>query len=67
MIHNRTTIALTVACIGGYLGGGIEPTVVGVTVAGAAGVTAIWYTPHAETIATQWSEYQAENSEEAGR
>jgi len=62
MIHNRTMTALSMASIGGYLGGSIDSFIVGITVAAVSGAAAIYYTPHAETVAIQWRDRQAENS-----
>lgn len=68
MIHQRTDRALVVATYGGFVGGllsGADPVGLlgGLAVATGAGLAALWYVPHAETIVEAWEEFQAERSE----
>lgn len=60
MIHNRTTLSLAVMGTGCYFAGYLHAQsslFVGFLFAAIVSGFAIWYQPDAETIATQWREY----------
>lgn len=60
-LHRRTNLALKIAWISGLIGGTIaagSSLVIGMAIAGAGAIAALWYTPPAETVAIQWREHE---------